>query len=118
MPVTPIRYSTTNPPRVEKYAPEAMRVAGNPKQAVLSYFESGDARFKTGIWSGEKGAYRLEFGPDKHEFFFLVDGVVRVTADGGAPCEIRAGDACVIPPGFSGVFEIVEDARKYYAIVE
>lgn len=113
----PICYSGQRPVEVEKYSPPETLVSGNPRQVVQSFYES-DAGFKTGIWSGETGAYRLDFSPSKFEFFHLVEGVVRVTADGAEPIEIRAGDACVIPAGFKGVFEIVEDARKYYAIAE
>ena len=114
----PVQYSKLNPVEIEKYSPAETLVEGNPKQVVQSFFDSGDTHFKTGIWSGEKGAYRLEFSDTKYEFFYLVEGVVRVTADGGTPGEYRAGDACVIPAGFKGVFEIVEPARKYYAIGE
>lgn len=114
----PISYSTTTPIKVEKYAPTEMLVSGNPKQEVLNYYDSGDNKFKTGIWSGEIGSYRLEFGETKHEFFLLIEGVVRVTEDGGKSYELRAGDACVIPPNFIGIFEIIENAKKYYVISE
>lgn len=114
----PLQYSATTPVIVEKYSPPETLVKGNPKQRVQSFFEAPEGRFKTGIWSGETGAYRLEFGPSKHEFFVLLSGHVRVIPDGGAASDYRAGEACVIPAGFRGVFEIVEDASKHYAISE
>lgn len=115
---TPIDYAALSPVPLEKYSPAETLVDGNPLQVVLSYFEAAGGRFKTGIWSGEKGAYRLEFGPTKHEFFIVTEGHVRVTPDGGEASDYRAGEACVIPAGFQGVFAIIENARKYYAIGE
>ncbi len=116
--VLPIQYASRSPVVTEKYAPSELLVKGNPKQILESYFVSDDGRFRTGIWSGERGAYRLEFGATKHEFFLVLDGHVRVTPDGGPASDYRAGEACVIPAGFRGVFEIVERARKHYAIYE
>lgn len=114
----PIQYSSSNPVAIEKFSPPETLVKGNPRQLVESYFESADGRFRTGIWSGERGAYRLEFGAAKHEFFILLAGHVRLTPDDGPATDYRPGDACVVPAGFRGVFEILEDARKHYAVSE
>lgn len=116
--MSPVQYSSTQPTVIEKYSPPETLVKGNPKQRVQSFFEAASGGFKTGIWSGETGAYRLEFGPTKHEFFVILSGHVRVIPDGGEATDYRTGDACVIPAGFHGVFEIVEDASKHYAIAE
>jgi hypothetical protein len=41
-----------------------------------------------------------------------------ITSDDGLVRTIRAGDAFVSPAGFSGTWEVLEPARKYYAIYE
>jgi uncharacterized cupin superfamily protein len=45
-------------------------------------------------------------------------GVIVVTSDDGGERVFRAGDAFVSPAGFTGVWDVREAARKYYAIYE
>jgi uncharacterized cupin superfamily protein len=116
MSTQPVQYAALSPERVEKYSPQETLVKGNPKQAVQLFFDSAEHPVKSGIWEGEPGAYRLAFPASKHEFFYSVEGRVRVIPDGGAASEYGVGDACLLPGGFSGVFEILEAAKKHFVI--
>jgi hypothetical protein len=51
-----------------------------------------------------------------HEFCLLLSGRVIITPEGGVPREYKAGDALVLPMGFTGTWEILETVRKYYAV--
>ncbi len=51
-----------------------------------------------------------------NELCVLLAGRVVITPDGGTPHEHRAGDAFVIPQGFTGTWDIRETVRKAYAI--
>ena len=44
--------------------------------------------------------------------------MVRLTDDQGGRRTYRAGDTFMIDKGFSGVWEVVEDCSKIYAIYE
>jgi uncharacterized cupin superfamily protein len=102
---------------LENYRPAADRIlAGDPVQAVSNRFSSADGRFNCGIWSCQPGKWRVIFS--ESEFCQLLEGIVIVRGDDGQERTFRAGDAFVMPSGFTGTWEVVEAARKYYAVYE
>jgi hypothetical protein len=104
-------------PEPQRYRPEAARIiAGDPAQTATVYFTSNDGRFSSGIWEGERGTWRVVF--TESEFCHLLEGRIIVRGDDGSERTFRAGDAFVSPSGFSGTWEIVERARKYFAYYE
>lgn len=101
----------------ESYRPAADRIlSGDPVQTVSNRFSSSDGRFNCGIWTGAVGSWRVIF--TENEFCHLLEGVVVVTGDDGSERTFRAGDAFVMPAGFTGVWDILEPAKKYYAVYE
>jgi len=104
-------------PAPQCYAPPAERiVSGNPAQKAYNHFSSADGRFHSGIWECGVGKWRVVF--TENEFCHLLSGVIIVTGEDGAVRAFRAGDAFVSPAGFTGWWDVVEPARKYYAIYE
>jgi uncharacterized protein len=95
--------------------PERVLV-GAPVQRAFNQFTSSDGRFHCGIWEGAVGKWRVAF--TENEFCHLLAGVVVVTDEAGRTRTFRAGDAFVTPAGFAGSWEVLEPARKYYAIYE
>jgi len=91
---------------------------GDPRRETWTLYESAPAGLSAGIWSCEVGRWRIAFAPDKHEYFFVLDGVVRLHDRDGRVTEVRAGQAAVIPAGFEGAFEVVEPVRKHFVVVE
>lgn len=89
-------------------------VKGSPQNETQLFFASEDGDFVTGTWESTPGTWRAL--PGKDEFCYLVKGHVRLISDSGAVAEFRAGDAFVVPNGFSGLWEVVEDTVKHYAI--
>jgi len=101
----------------DSYRPDAAKVlSGDPAQAVVNGFASADGRFNCGVWSGQPGCWRVRF--TETEFCHLLEGMVVVTAADGTARTFRAGDAFVMPAGFEGTWEVVEPARKLYAVYE
>jgi uncharacterized protein len=85
----------------------------------------GDPRFRTwnveerdglyaGLWEATPGAWRVVY--DEWEFCHILSGVSVLTEDGGEARRLTVGDAFVIRPGFTGVWEVVETTRKEYVI--
>lgn len=103
---------TVDYPRVERL------VAGNPRRQTWSYFEEPKAGLSAGIWACEKGAWRIAFADDKDEFFAVINGHVRLHEADGKIVDVHAGEAAVIPAGFTGVFEVVAPVRKYFVVIE
>jgi uncharacterized cupin superfamily protein len=48
----------------------------------------------------------------------MTAGRVLITAEDGSANTFAAGDAFVVPAGFSGTWEVLEDCTKIYAIFE
>jgi len=99
----------------EQSAPEAARlIAGAPKLTVWNHYADASGQFFAGVWAATRGAWRVRYS--EHEFCHLLEGRIAVVSDEGVRCEFGAGDSFVIPAGFSGVWEVLEDCRKLYAI--
>lgn len=104
-------------PQGDSYRPDAAKVlAGDPVQTVANLFASADGRFNCGVWTGQPGTWKVSF--TENEFCHLVEGVVVVTSDNGESRTFRAGDAFVMPAGFTGTWAVVEPAKKLYAVYE
>lgn len=104
-------------PEYDHPRPERL-LQGNPLRTTWNHFTNASGEVSAGIWSCEKGAWRIAFGPRKDEYFYVLEGRCRVIDEQGYAAEAGPGDAMVIPAGFKGVFEVVEAVRKHYVIVE
>lgn len=89
---------------------------GAPRATIDNRYSDPTQRFHCGTWTSTPGRWRVSY--TEHEFCYLLAGRVRLTASDGAACEFKAGDAFVIPAGFTGTWETLEAARKHYAILE
>jgi uncharacterized protein len=91
-------------------------ISGKPAQAVANAYSTADERFHCGIWEGDVGAWRVRY--TEHELCHMLAGTVRMIGDDGSETMFAAGDSFVIPAGFEGVWEVLEPARKLYAVYE
>lgn len=87
-----------------------------PAQFVRNAFTDGTGRFFGGIWRSSPGAWRVSY--TENEVCVLTEGRVRITDDSGNACTYGPGDCFVMPAGFQGLWEVLEPARKFYAIFE
>jgi uncharacterized cupin superfamily protein len=103
----------------EPLALDASRLAAGspvPQQFVRNAFTDATGRFFAGIWRSSPGTWRV--GYTENELCVLTEGVVRISDDTGRSWTYRAGDCFVMPAGFHGTWEVLETARKFYAIYE
>ncbi len=91
---------------------------GNPRRETWSLYESADGQMTAGIWACEVGRWRIVFPADKDEYFFVLEGHVRLHDPQGGFTDVRAGQGAVIPGGFEGAFEVLEPVRKHFVVVE
>ena len=96
--------------------PSERLVSGNPMQSVANAYSDAGNAFHCGVWEGEVGAWRVAY--TEHEFCHMLAGRVRMRGDDGSDVTVAAGDSFVIPAGFTGTWEVLEFARKLYAIYE
>lgn len=92
-------------------------IAGTPEQQAWNHYTDPTEQFFAGIWAGEPGVWRVVYAPHEEEFCVLLEGEVRLTDDHGQVTHLRAGDAFVIPGGFTGLWENLTRVRKHYAIM-
>jgi uncharacterized cupin superfamily protein len=87
-----------------------------PAQFVRNAFTDATGRFFGGIWRSSEGAWRVSY--TENELCVLTQGRVRVSDDAGRSWTFVPGDCFVMPAGFSGLWEVLEPAQKFYAIYE
>jgi uncharacterized cupin superfamily protein len=78
--------------------------------------DAGDG-VRAGVWEVTPGAYRAIKGTT-WEFCSILSGVSEITEDGKEPVVMRAGDAFVMKPGFTGVWRCIETTRKVWVVRE
>ena len=97
--------------------PAADRIlAGRPEHRVWNYFTDATQTFFAGRWSGTRGKWRVRY--TENELCVMTAGRVVITSDAGVAGTFGPGDAFVIPAGFTGTWEVLEDCEKVYAIFE
>ncbi len=91
-------------------------VSGSPVTRVANFYAEPTQQFFAGRWSATRGKWRVRYS--EHELCVMTSGRVAIESDAGERCEFAAGDAFVMPAGFSGTWEVLEDCSKIYAIFE
>ncbi|WP_035051581.1 cupin domain-containing protein [Andreprevotia chitinilytica] len=102
-------------PAYDRPRPDRLE-AGNPLRTTFEHYAQDG--ISCGIWRCETGRWRIQFAPDKHEFFCVMTGRARLHDANGVVTEVGPGEAAVIPAGFVGQFEVVEPVEKYFVVVE
>jgi uncharacterized cupin superfamily protein len=102
--------------RLELDADRLVDSSPMPEQAVRNGFTDATGRFFGGIWRSSVGRWHVRY--TENELCVLTEGRVRLRAVDGNTWEFGPGDSFVIPSGFEGVWEVLEPARKFYAIYE
>lgn len=96
-------------------APDRL-IEGSPEQKVSNAFTDSTGQFFAGRWSSTRGKWRVRY--TENELCVMMAGRVVLTGDDGTGYSFGAGDAFVIPAGFSGTWEVVVDCTKIYAVFE
>ncbi len=90
-------------------------ISGNPETTMWTAF-SGEAKSViAGIWESEafkKGLKR----PAMVEYFYMLEGTVRLTDADGNSEEFGPGQGVMIKPGFDGTWESLTKVRKHFFI--
>ena len=87
-------------------------VEGKPAMKTWVLHTSVDGSMMSGIWEATPGTFHATY--DGFEFVHLLAGKLTITADGGKPVSVSAGDAFVVEPDFKGTWKIEETVRKHF----
>ncbi|WP_288830913.1 cupin domain-containing protein [uncultured Paraburkholderia sp.] len=69
-----------------------------------------------GIWECSRGVWRRQV--TKREFSHILAGHCFFTPEGQSAVELRAGDSVYFPANCSGTWDVREDIRKSYLIID
>jgi uncharacterized cupin superfamily protein len=106
-----LHVAATGDPETGRPDPSRL-VSGDPVHTTWNA-EERDGLY-AGVWESTPGAWRVVY--DEWEFCHILAGHSVLTADTGEVHVLRAGDAFVIRPGFTGIWEVIETTRKEYVI--
>jgi uncharacterized cupin superfamily protein len=111
-----IRVGTEGVERIDTAPAEDRRIDGAPAQRIWNTYTDPSGKFSSGLWESEPGAWRVAYTEEEccHVYF----GRMRIEGDDGSVAEYGAGDSFVVPAGFTGIWRVLETARKLYAIYE
>jgi uncharacterized cupin superfamily protein len=91
-------------------------VAGTPEHRLSNYFTDATQQFFAGRWSATRGKWRVRY--TENELCVMTAGRVVIESTSGERITLGPGDAFVVPAGFEGTWEVLEDCSKIYAIFE
>lgn len=87
--------------------------SGDPQLGVRSV---PSAPGNVGIWECRPGGWPVVDRPDTEVAFILAGAATITDSSTGIAHEVAAGDLLVLPPGWSGRWDVHETVRKVYAI--
>jgi len=87
-------------------------VAGAPRTRIWVQYEQG--ALAAGLWEASLGAWRVAY--TEWEYVVVIAGRCVLTGDDGSVLTAAAGDAFVIEPGFTGIWDVVEPMKKHWVV--
>jgi uncharacterized cupin superfamily protein len=110
-----VDFTATLPGEDSAPAPDRL-LAGDPRHTVTNYFSDDTQQFFAGRWSSSPGKWRIQYS--ESEFCCLTRGRVALENLAGDRWEFGPGVGFVVPAGFEGTWEVIEDCTKFYVIFE
>ncbi|MFR0687809.1 cupin domain-containing protein [Enterobacterales bacterium AE_CKDN230030158-1A_HGKHYDSX7] len=87
---------------------------GDPQVAIQQL--APEATGNLGVWECQPGGWPVLNRPDT-EFTYILCGRAVLTDDAsGEQVEVSGGDLIILPPGWTGRWDVLETVRKVYAI--
>ncbi|MBB4865714.1 putative cupin superfamily protein [Pseudomonas nitritireducens] len=87
---------------------------GDPQIAIQQL--APEATGNLGVWECQPGGWPVVNRPDT-EFTYILSGRAVLTDDAsGEAVEVSGGDLIILPPGWTGRWDVLETVRKVYAI--
>lgn len=101
-----------SPPRVRA---DAM-YGTSPSTAFRTFYDIGPT--KVGCWTCTPGSFPVTSSAATTEVFHVLEGVFFLTGSDGNARRCVAGDTVMLPPGWTGGYDIIEPTKKLWVAVE
>lgn len=99
-----------------QWADKPTTLTPGQQEAAVSLWTSPDGRLDIGVWECTPGRFTADRSAAA-EFCHFLQGRIVMTHLDGTRRELGPGDAIMLPQGWKGTWEIVEQTRKIYAIL-
>ena len=103
--------ATGTAPEISRPDP-AKVTRGDPVHSTWNLETAGG--LYAGLWQSTPGASRVSY--DEWQYFHVLEGHPVLAGDDGSVHTLRGGDALILRPGFTGVWDTIETTRKEYVI--
>ena len=113
-----IHFSDPAPASVSDRPAPGRAIGPPPLRTTWEFYAAPGDALSIGEWACEPGRWAIAFHPHRHEFFHVLEGRLRIHDEAGGVREFGPGEACVIPAGFRGSFEVLEPVRKRYVMID
>ena len=110
-----VRLDSPLDPEVSEPPAERL-IAGAPQLSVRNYYTDPTQQFFAGRWAATRGKWRVRY--TENELCVMTAGRVVIESATGERSSFAAGDVFLVPAGFTGTWEVLEDCAKIYAIFE
>lgn len=98
------------------FADKPTTLTPGQQEAAVSLWTSPDGALDIGVWECTPGVFTADRSAAAEFCHFLQGRIVMTHAD-GTRAELGPGDAIMLPRGWKGTWEIVEQTRKIYAFL-
>lgn len=88
--------------------------SGDPQLRRLIVPSGSEA--STGVWECQPGGWEVLNRPNTEVFTVISGTAVLTDHETGVQTTISAGDFVVLPPGWSGRWDVIETIRKAYSV--
>lgn len=89
-------------------------VEGDPHHKIGMHFTSPDGQLSAGTWTSTPGKWHAF--TDKDEYCYIVKGHCALIHEDGTRQDFHTGASFLIPNGFRGYWEVVEETTKHFVI--
>ena len=110
------RFDLATIPAEDAGPPPDRILAGSPKATYRLAAEHAGGKLSAGLWRSSPGSWRVAY--TEWEFFQVLSGACELIGDDGERVPLRAGEAIVVEPGFTGTFTVLETMEKRFVIYE
>ncbi|MDT3721651.1 cupin domain-containing protein [Pseudomonas oryzihabitans] len=116
MPSAPLLLDPEAPREPSPPPAASVLLSPEPSATGCDLFESGGGALRIGMW--DCTAYTRKAVSNPHcELMLLYAGAVTLTVEGGASCQVNAGEAVLVPADTPMAWDSRETVRKLYCIL-
>ena len=91
-------------------------ISGDVNFRSVSIFQGDQGRVRSGVWESNSGSFQADT-TGYIEFGTIIEGQCRIVDPDGLAHDLEAGDAFIMPEGYSGRWEVSVFVKKIYFIV-